>query len=181
MFVPWAPSGAYDSIATTVVGSGGASSVTFSSIPSTYTHLQVRITAKGNRSIAIENGYLTFNGDSNNNYNNHNLYADGTTVYAGVNNSDPGMLIYTFAGNGGQSDSNVFGAGVIDILDYTSTNKFKVSRALAGYDNNTQGLLGLNSGLWRNTNAITSLTLTPTGGTAWLQNSSFALYGIKGN
>ena len=67
----FAPSGAYDSIATTTVGAGGASSITFSSIPSTYTHLQVRITAKGNRGIVIENAYLTFNGDSGTNYNAH--------------------------------------------------------------------------------------------------------------
>jgi hypothetical protein len=169
----------YDSIATVTVGSGGSSSITFSSIPSTYQHLQVRITAKGNRSIAIENAYVNFNGDSGSNYNNHNIYADGSTVYASAN-TDPGMLIYTFAGNGGTTGSNVFGAGVVDILDYTNTNKNTTIRSLAGYDNNTQGLLGFNSGLWRNTSAITSITFTPTGGTAWLQYSSFALYGIKG-
>jgi hypothetical protein len=169
---------AFDSISTVTVGSGGASNITFSSIPSTYQHLQVRITAKGNRSIAIENAYLTFNGDSGSNYNSHAIYGDGSSVIAGTN-TDPGMLIYTFAGNGGTTGSNVFGAGVVDILDYTNTNKNTTIRSLAGYENNSAGLLGFNSGLWRNTSSVTSLTLTPTGGTAWLQNSSFALYGIK--
>lgn len=170
---------AYDSIATVIVGAGGASDITFSSIPSTYQHLQVRITAKGNRAIAIENAYLTFNGDSGSNYNSHAIYGDGTTLFGGAN-TDTGMLIYTFAGNGGTTGSNVFGAGVVDILDYTNTNKNTTIRSLAGYENNSAGLLGFNSGLWRNTSSVTSLTLRPTGGTAWIQNSSFALYGIKG-
>jgi len=174
-----AATASYESISTVTVGSGGTASITFSSIPSTYQHLQVRIMAKGTRSIAIENGSLNFNGDSGNNYNDHSIYADGSNVFAGANSGTNSSLIYTFAGSGGASGSQVFGSGTVDILDYANTNTYKTSRTLAGYENGTAGFIGFNSGLWRNTTAITSLTLTPSVGT-WLQYSSFALYGIKG-
>jgi hypothetical protein len=73
----FAPSGAYDSIATATF-TGSALSVTFSSIPSTYTHLQIRGLARtpsGNDQID-----LRFNGDSGNNYSMHGLSGDGASV-----------------------------------------------------------------------------------------------------
>jgi len=75
--------------------------------------------------------------------------------------------------------ASVFAAYVIDILDYANTNKYKTSRNLAGYDNNSGGRVSLNSGNWRNTNAITSITLTCRSDN-FQQYSQFALYGIKG-
>jgi hypothetical protein len=75
--------------------------------------------------------------------------------------------------------AGVFGAGIIDILDYTNTNKYKTVRSLNGVDNNGSGALALNSSLWLNTAAITNITIT-SDGTLFDQYSSFALYGIKG-
>jgi hypothetical protein len=71
----------------------------------------------------------------------------------------------------------MFGALVIDILDYTNTNKNTTIRSLGGYDANGSGYLQLESMLWNNTAAINQIVLG-TGG--WAQYSSFALYGIKG-
>ena len=75
--------------------------------------------------------------------------------------------------------SGIFSGGVIDILDYANTNKYKTSRGLSGYDANGSGLLYLASGLWMNTAAITSIEITDALGN-FATNSTFALYGIKG-
>lgn len=80
---------------------------------------------------------------------------------------------------GSTATANVFGAIVLDILDYADTNKYKTTRSLAGLDSNTAGgALQLASGSWRNTAAITSITFSS--GTNFQQYSTLALYGIKG-
>ncbi len=170
----FAPSGAYDSIATITVGSGGTASVTFSSIPSTYKHLQIRLIAQSNQSST--SGVMQLNGDTASNYSNHYLSGDGATASAG-------SLLSSFMYSNyipSSSNTNVFGAGVIDILDYADTNKYKTFRSLSGADLNGSGGIALYSGSWRNTAAITSITLTRGVG-LMSQYSSFALYGIKGN
>ena len=82
---------------------------------------------------------------------------------------------------GGGMTANTFGAGVIDILDYAKTNKYKATRQLSGISSNAtvgdRDYLLYGSGLWRSTSAITSITLT---GNSFVQYSHFALYGIKG-
>ena len=62
---------------------------------------------------------------------------------------------------------------------YKRQSKYKTQRTLGGYDNNGAGVVGLSSGVWMNTNAVTSITFVPGGGTNFVQYSSFALYGIK--
>jgi hypothetical protein len=76
--------------------------------------------------------------------------------------------------------TNVFGAGVTDILDYTNTSKNTTVRALGGADANGSGSIDLTSAAWLNTNAVTSITLTTNNGSTFTAGSSFALYGIKG-
>ena len=162
----------YESIATTTVGSGGSASISFTSIPSTYTHLQIRFIAKsttgGSGSTTTS---ITFNGNAMTK--NHYLYANGSSVAAGVGasgdtNNTP-LAGYT----------SIFGAGVIDILEYKNTNINKTIKALGGYDANGAGELALYSNLYAtNTNAITSIGLTLLSGN-FAQYSQFALYGIK--
>jgi hypothetical protein len=168
-----AETNSYESISTTVLGSTTAS-VTFSSIVGTYTHLQVRFIARG----ASGGGILTtLNSDTGANYSYHNLTGEGSTASANSGVSASNML---FVRNGGiQTAASTFTAGVIDILDYSNTNKYKTLRTLNGGDANGSGNIQLESGSWRNTAAITSITLTHNG-TGFTQYSSFALYGIKG-
>jgi hypothetical protein len=168
----FAPSGAYDSIATATF-TGSALSVTFSSIPSTYTHLQIRGLARtpsGNDQID-----LRFNGDSGNNYSMHGLSGDGASTAA----EGYGTQNRIFAVNSPVTNADVYCVSVIDILDYANTNKNTTVRTLQGRDTNGAGILALNSGAWYNTAAVTSITLA-----ARVYNptsiSSFALYGIKG-
>ena len=173
------PSGAYDSIATTTVGAGGASSVTFSSIPSTYTHLQVRFIARISTSDTAENTWLQFNGDTGSNYAYHFLDGNGSSASAGSGTSQTRIL----AGRAGaaNSGSNIFGVNVLDVLDYTNTSKNTTARILGGIDRNGDGNIRLDSGAWFNTAAVTSLTISPTTANSFVQYSQFALYGIKGN
>jgi hypothetical protein len=173
----FAPSGAYDSIATTTVGAGGASSITFSSIPSTYTHLQIRTLARDSRANSATNLTIQFNGDTAANYADHVLYGNATTAVSGADVSQTSAVTIRAAGN--NATANSFGAGIIDILDYANTNKYKTLRSLSGFDDNGSGQIWLISSLWMSASAINSITISPTTSPI-LQYSSFALYGIKG-
>jgi len=166
----------YESIATVTVGSGGASSVTFSSIPGTYKHLQIRAVIKSTNTNNGSNWLLTANSDTANNYAVHQLYADGSTV--GSN----GTASYGYAyGNQttGTSNTNIFAVSIMDIFDYSNTNKYKTFRCIGGYDLNGSGDINYRSSLWMSTSAITNINIIANG---WnlAQYSSFALYGVKG-
>lgn len=161
--------GAFESIATTTVGAGGSSTITFSSIASTFKHLQIRI---HDMPSADHNITIRFNGDSGSNYAYHNLAGNGSTAFS--NAVAPETLMYLPGTSGGTGYPLVV---VCDILDYANTNKFKTVRALGGNDNNsTQGAIAFRSNHWRDTSAVTSIVLSGN----FAQYSSFALYGIKG-
>ena len=174
--------GDYESIATVTVGSGGAASVTFSSIPSTYTHLQIRgilrSTYTGNPTDFMS---MKFNSDSTaSNYSVHRLTGNGSSASAGASANDF-YLPFDYPAN--SVTSGVFSGMVIDILDYASTNKNKTSRILTGYDANGSGALSLVSQAWYNSGtAISSIQFQDYTfyGANFAQYSSFALYGIKG-
>jgi hypothetical protein len=169
----------YESIATVTVGSGGSSTITFSSIPSTFTHLQIRGIARGSRSDQADGIIAQYNSDTGANYSWHELQGSGSSVTAvGVPNvAYIGMQDSMAAQTGGAS---IFGVLVIDILDYANTNKYKTQRSLTGNDRNGAGYVNFSSGSWRNTNAITSIDLKALYGTGFAQYTTFALYGIKG-
>ena len=176
----FAPSGAYDSIASYTIGSGGGtSSVTFSSIPQTYKHLQLRVLARSYSGGGVSNdglnGYL--NGDTGTNYVRHNLDGDGATATANAYTARPYMNIGSSAGSG--TTANSYGVSIVDILDYTSTSKNKVSLSLSGVDlNDTNGTISFHSALWLNTAAVTSFQISIA--YPFQQYSHIALYGIKG-
>jgi hypothetical protein len=170
----WAPGKDFDSIATTTLSSSTAS-VTFSSIPSTYRHLQLRILANN---TGNNNMQLQFNGDtSSSNYPWHYLVGTGSAASASAYLTDPGVLVGFMAYGG------YFGAHVVDILDYTSVNKNKTTRALFGYDTNgaSNQYVGLASGVWLNSStAINSIKVfTTAGGATMGANTQIALYGIR--
>jgi hypothetical protein len=170
----------YESIATVTVGSGGAASIAFASIPSTYTHLQIRgIARSSTASSTIVPIYAQINSTSTN-QTSHLLYGNGSSVIS--TSALNANLIYLGYIGQDTTNANSFGASVIDVLDYASTDKYKTFRSLSGVDLNGSGLVGLFSGfLYANTNAISNITLyANAGGDSFAQYSSFALYGIKG-
>jgi hypothetical protein len=178
----------YESIASTTIGAGGQATITFSAIAGTYKHLQIRAITKAVSATAGGAAlFLRMNSDSGNNYSIHQLYGSGSGSGSAAADSS---ISYAFVGNNGGFQSltvgdgaSMYSAHVIDILDYANTSKYKTVRALHGRENNsTTGRIMLESGLWQNTAAITSLSFTMRDGTAAsniAQYSSFALYGIK--
>lgn len=165
----------FESIAT-VTSSGSSSTLTFSSISSAYTHLQIRclyqIATGGNEDTDF---VIRFNSDTGSNYTKHQLYGDGSSVAAtGTANttSIPGGVSYN-------SSANAFNVAIIDILDYGNTNKYKTVRVLTGRENNTNGSVFFRSGVWRNTNAVTTIDLVSSANN-FNNYTQFALYGIKG-
>jgi hypothetical protein len=173
--------GDYQSIATTTVGSGGQTTISFTSIPSTYKHLQRRGIGRDayTGGTGLASLYWKFNSDSGSNYASHRLAGNGSTAYSGseanATKGDSNMTIFPVAANGG-TDYGVF---IMDILDYADTNKYKTIRLLAGNDSNSSyNNVGLISGLWRSTSAITQIDFTTL--INFVQYSQIALYGIKG-
>ena len=174
----WAPEGAYDSLATVTVPSGGVASITFAGIPTGYKHLQLRSIARSNRtSQTFDDLKFKFNGDTATTYRYHAVYGDGTSALTDTNTNN--VIGAWGAGMAGAAaTANNFAASIIDILDYANTNKNKTVRALDGLDNNGSGLVALTSSLWTSTAAINSIEIFALG-TTIQQYSSFALYGIK--
>jgi hypothetical protein len=128
-------------------------------------------------SAALDDTLWRINGDTTaaNYFSMHQLRGDGSTASAGANN--PGVAsVHLMPFN---NSTSTFTGGVIDILDYSNTNKYKTFRGLSGGDTNGAGNVFLRSGLWMSTSAINSIVITPNGNT-FAQHSSFALYGIKG-
>jgi hypothetical protein len=170
--------GSYESIATVTVGSGGAADIEFTSIPGTYTHLQIRQISRTNRAVGLTYLKMQFNGAAGTAYSYHAVY--GTGASAGTDFTANDAHISLLRSTGTSATSGIFGAMVIDILDYADVNKYKTTRTLGGADLNGSGEIILQSGLWRNSNAITSIKFTDATGSNFVQYTEFALYGIKG-
>jgi len=182
----------YESIATVTVGAGGSSAINFTSIPSTFKHLQIRFICRGTGGsggapyyIQVGNG----SADTAANYSNHQLFGDGSTTTASANSgSTANCIIQNWGGFMTYTNTDVpssFGAAIVDILDYANTSKYKTARALEGREGNggsPAGRVGLESGSWRSTSAIDTIKITTdaTYGVNFAQYSQFALYGIKG-
>jgi len=169
----------FESIAT-ATGTGSSGTITFSSIPSTYQHLQVRWIARTSPATdSATTVRIRFNSDTGANYTRHLLYADGTSATAQGSASETSIDVRAGARTD-SSGTNTMGVAVIDVHDYASTTKYKTLRGFSGADDNdTTGEISLQSGLWMNTAAISSITIFSVSGN-FLSTSTFALYGIKG-
>ncbi len=163
--------GAMIPIATTTL-STATGTITFSNIPQSYEHLQVRGIAR--RSSGNTNTIVRFNSDSSSNYATHYLLGNGSSASAGAETSATRFYLDVLT-----ASATSYAGSVLDILDYTNTNKFKTARSLSGIDLNGSGTVFFCSGLWRSTNAITTITLSLESGNNFEQYTSFALYGIK--
>lgn len=172
----------YELIERVVVGAGGAASIAFSSIPSTYKHLQIRgITRNDRNDNGSQSTTMSFNGDTTHtNYRSHLLYGGGTTANGETNQLSGyyGATGFTPAAN---MLANVFSSQITDILDYKNASKNKTARTFWGVNSNGGSeYVGLSSFLWMNTNAITSISIQSFPSANFVQYSQFALYGIRG-
>jgi len=161
----------FESIAT-VNGNGSAASYTFSSIPSTYTSLQLRCLTNDGSGNFLN---LRFNSDTGANYVWHRLQGNGTSASAtALTASTQARIGYNTA------NTNVFNASIADIQNYAVSTQNKTVRCLNGYDSNGDTDLGavqMWSSLWLNTAAITSITVFSAAN--FITGSTFALYGVK--
>ena len=163
----------YDPIATQTLGSA-AGSVTFSSIPSTYTDLVLVVNARKDTSVTVDAFYCRFNGDGATNYSWTSLAGDGSTAYSERTSNDSYCRLANLPGN--NTGTLVFGTAIVNFQNYanTSTNKTMISRgSTAG------GEVMASVSLWRSTAAINSFVLYTAGLGNWASGSSFTLYGIK--
>ena len=178
-------------IASQVVSGSTTTNFTFNSIPQNFTHLQLRVSFMVNTSSSNDYGlalYVNNDGSSTNN-SDHELFGDGSTTYSrgltNVNlNSLPGVL-FPYSNLVGGSSINPSSmqsnrvVAIIDILDYTNTNKNKTIKILGGWDNNGTGAVFLNSKLWNNTAAITMIGGYCDNGPNFTVGTRFDLYGIS--
>jgi hypothetical protein len=171
------PGGAFESIATVTVGSGGAANIEFTSIPSTYQHLQIRWIGRCT-DAGVQRCRMRFNSDSTAaNYSVHLIEGSGSGVIAAAV-ANYGKAIGSATSK--SSDlSSTFVANVVDILDYASTTKNKTVRSLSGQDlNGGDGVIDLWSSGWFSTSAVSSISLFWDAGN-FAQHSTAALYGVK--
>jgi len=172
--------GSFESIAS-ATGTGSSGVIEFSSIPSGYASLQIRMMSRSTSTAATARRRiaLTFNSDTGNNYADHTIQGQNTSVYTDGTGSFSQIRVESSCFSE-TSAGNIMGVGLFDIHDYASTTKYKTVRFVSACETNTSvGAINLSSGLWMNTNAITSITLT-TNVPDYTTTSVFALYGIKG-
>ena len=152
----------YDSIATTTLGSA-ASSITFSSIPGTYTDLVLVLGW-----VSGTNPRIRFNSDTGTNYSNTTVYGDGTATSYAQTNMD-GLNIFAY----GVATQPAF--YTLDLFSYSgSTNK--TCLVTGSEDKNGSGSVMRQVGLWRNTSAVTSITVFGSGN--FSTGTTATLYGI---
>ncbi len=166
----------YESIAT-ATGTGSSGTITFSGIPSTFKHLQIRGNVRTTDvGATTTNIYVYANGATGSVYTYHYLIGSGSAASA----AGAASTTFMFAGNatGAASSANTMGVFLFDILDYGSTTKNKTFRYFTGHDQNGSGEVWLASGLYQSTNAISSIEIKTSSG-SFTTATTFALYGIK--
>lgn len=161
----------YKAIATVTVGSGGASSIDFTSIPATYTDLVLKFSLR-NASGSNRQVRFKFNGTTSN-MTYRLLYGDGSGA---ASENSTGIFAYS---NDGSNTANTFGNGEIYIPNYAGSTNKSVSSDSVEENNATQAYSGLAANLWSDTSAITSISIIVNGGGNILQYSTATLYGIK--
>lgn len=174
----------FESIATQIATSA-TGSFTFSNIPQTFKHLQLRCVAKTTDTQSGDFVMLRFNGDTGNNYGLHSQFtATGsgsvTSFYNGIESRQIIERITTDS-SVYNSQPNTFGAIILDITDYTNTNKKKITKHMGGYSSDSiYGDVRVQNNFWNDTSAISSIYVSPSGAWNFKTGTKFALYGIKG-
>ncbi len=171
-----AAAGAFDLLTTTILTSD-TSTVTFSNINNytAYKHLQIRAVIQDTNASILK---ITLNNTSAGvtTYATHKLLGDGTSVAAQNSSASDHINLTALPARGNQAET--FMAWNIDLLDFSNTSRNKTLRIFGGFAETSNNRIGLFSGLWASTAAVTAITLTPTSG-SFASTSRFSLYGIK--
>ena len=158
-------------IATVTVGSGGAATIDFSSIPSTYTDLCIKLSSRTNRAFPVDGVLIALNG-STSSFTNKYIEGDGVSAYS----SSTARVAANATGT--TATSNTFANSDIYIPNYAGSSNKSFSGDSVTENNATGAIADLLANLWSNTAAITSISLSPLLGTLFTQYSTATLYGI---
>ena len=166
----------YTLIASSTITGSSAANIEFTSIPSTYTDLQVLFSVRINDGATASNMRMRFNG-STSGYSNKRVYSTGSSV-GSDNQPDTGTWFGVGISTGSNGTTNTFSNNSIYIPNYTSSNYKSISVDAVQDNNATESYAVLSAGLWSNTAAVTSITIL---NSDWnlLQYSSAYLYGIS--
>jgi hypothetical protein len=152
---------------------GTVANIEFTSIPGTYTDLQILLSGRTNRSGAINDGLeIAFN-NSTANFTSRLLSGNGVSASSSTSTNNPGII------NGSSSTANTFNNTWIYISNYAGNTNKSVSTDSAFEYNGADGRLQLTALLWSNTAAITSIKLTSSTASSFVQYSTAYLYGIN--
>jgi hypothetical protein len=171
---------AYESIASFTGTGGGSDTITFSSIPSTYKHLQIRGSMRNTYgATGVGDLRLTFNSDSTSNYAIVRLIGLSNSV-VGFGGASQTFINIPYSVMNGGSTANLMGSMIIDIPNYRSTKRKTAQIYNGGIYSTTEGYYQQVNGFWLNTSAITSISLLNPFGAFLTSASTISLYGIKG-
>ena len=180
----WAASGggaagAFDLLETTTLTTS-ASSVTFSGLGaySDYKHLQLRFVMQNDLNGSARDFHFNLNGDTGSNYSSHSLQGNGTSV-SSTSSTTATKIMGIFTPDANAGNANAFGVGIMDILDFSNSSKNTTIRMLQGSPVSDYPRIGLVSGLYINTAAITSFLIRNDGNQPIITGSRFSLYGVK--
>jgi hypothetical protein len=170
----------FELIASSTVGSGGAASIDFSSIPSTYTDLVVKLSGRSTGGGDWEDLKISFNGSTTDaQYYWKAVYGySGSTVGSNQGNGNSNARLQ---GNvsAASATANTFGTWEMYVPNYAGSTAKSVSTDFASENNSTATLLGLATNLWNQTTAINRVTIATSNGNNLAQYSTAYLYGIK--
>jgi hypothetical protein len=172
-----AAASAFEQIST-ISGTGSSGTITFSSIPQTYRHLQIRLLTRCTNANIVNNIFVNYNSNFGASYDNQFLFGNtGNNFYSGRGNGD--KIELPVASPGTSAPANYHSPVIMDIVDYSITTKNKTTKSFIGSPITNGFQISLNVGQFRSTAAISTITIT-------VQNASFtsssiiALYGIRG-
>jgi hypothetical protein len=167
----------YVAIQTVTVGSGGATEFDFTSIPSTFTDLVVKVSSRTNRSDTRESISIKFNNDTSSIYSYRIIYGDGSA--AASSSGSAGTFLWSGESTGSTATASVFGSTEIYIPNYAGSNNKSLSADFTSENNATAIIQGLSAGLYSSATAISRITLTGGSGFTFQKHSTSTLYGIK--
>lgn len=168
-----AKTGTYTLINSSTLGSATAS-VTFSSIPTTYTDLILVASAQSTQATTYDNLIIQFNSDTASNYSKTRLGASSGGVTGERTGPEASHMLTALTAT--SFSSLIFSTSVMNILDYSNTTTYKTS---LWRGNSQDGYVQGNVGMWRSTSAITTIRLATLSGSNLASGSSFKLYGIE--
>ena len=158
-----------------------AATVTFSGIPATYEHLQLRVSSHDTYDASYDILYARFNDDSGTNYSYHRMEGSGSSTGAGGGTGKTYAWLGKAEGSYGATLSTTYGVLVVDILDYANTNKNTTTQALSMVvDPRPTNIVQFSSSLWDDTSAINKIVFYPIYSSAFVRGTTFSLYGITG-